>query len=205
MSLKIYTKNDLVEIVNRIKNEDVVFAMKTDTVYGLMSPINKKSVDRIYEIKKRDNKKALGIFINYEKYNQHIKSLIDKNKTDINQFDNLANKYWPGALTMIVNIVENTDYHILSQNNKLGIRVPKNELLLYILSNIDIGLAQTSCNISGEREVENYDELIEKFSDKIDFIVKTDDENMSNISSTIVDLSDNSFNILRQGNIIIND
>ena len=205
MSIKIYTKNDLEEIVYRLKNDNVVFAMKTDTVYGLICPINQKSIDRIYDIKNRDIKKPLGVFVNYDIYKQNIINIIDKNKTNISKFKNLADNYWPGALTILINILDNNNYKILANNNKLGIRVPKVKFLLDILSYIDIGLAQTSCNISGEPEVDNMSELIDKFSKKIDFIIENDDENISNTSSTIIDLTDNNFNILRQGNVVIND
>ena len=51
-------------VVKTLKEEGKVVALKTDTVYGLVcNALDKKAVEKIYEIKKRESKKPLSIFV----------------------------------------------------------------------------------------------------------------------------------------------
>lgn len=210
MKFKIYTIKDIDEICRLIKNNSAVFGMRTDTVYGMIcSAYDKKAIDRIYNIKNRDKNKPLGLFVDKKiLYNDEIKNIVDVNKFDYDLFYHLADKYWPGAITFILDKNINNQYlkHI-SDNDKIALRVPDNKIISDIINRIDIPLAQTSLNLSGDREVTTFDEMVKKFGDKLDFVIKSEEDDFvnDNISSTILEIDKSDYKIIRKGKIEIND
>lgn len=210
MKFKIYTIKDIDEICRLIKNNSAVFGMRTDTVYGMIcSAYDKKAIDRIYNIKNRDKNKPLGLFVDKKiLYNDEIKNIVDVNKFDYDLFYQLADKYWPGAITFILDKNINNQYlkHI-SDNDKIALRVPDNKIISDIINRIDIPLAQTSLNLSGDREVTTFDEMVKKFGDKLDFVIKSEEDDFvnDNISSTILEIDKSDYKIIRKGKIEIND
>lgn len=210
MKFKIYTIKDIDEICRLIKNNSAVFGMRTDTVYGMIcSAYDKKAIDRIYNIKNRDKNKPLGLFVDKKiLYNDEIKNIVDVNKFDYDLFYQLADKYWPGAITFILDKNINNQYlkHI-SDNDKIALRVPDNKIISDIINRIDIPLTQTSLNLSGDREVTTFDEMVKKFGDKLDFVIKSEEDVFvnDNISSTILEIDKSDYKIIRKGKIEIND
>lgn len=210
MKFKIYTIKDIDEICRLIKNNSAVFGMRTDTVYGMIcSAYDKKAIDKIYNIKNRDKNKPLGLFVDKKiLYNDEIKNIVDIEKFDYDLFYHLADKYWPGAITFIVDKnLKNQYLRYVSDNYKIALRAPDNKIILDIINKIDIPLAQTSLNISGDKEVTTFDELVEKFGDKLDFVIKCEEDCCvnDNISSTILEIDKSDYKIIRKGLIDIND
>src|SRR6201987_4754908 len=73
-----------------------VLGMPTDTFYGLAAdPVNLRAVERIYEIKSRSRHKPLSLLV--ESVDQAEE--LSRNVPDV--FYQLAEKYWPGPLTII--------------------------------------------------------------------------------------------------------
>src|SRR5947208_15625417 len=74
-----------------------VLGMPTDTFYGLAAdPVNLRAVERIYEIKSRSRHKPLCLLV--ERFAQA--EGLSRNVPEV--FHELADRYWPGPLTMIV-------------------------------------------------------------------------------------------------------
>lgn len=182
-------------VVKTLKEEGKVVALKTDTVYGLVcNALDKKAVEKIYEIKKRESKKPLSIFVkNIDEVEKYVDS---SNLTSYTK--RLMGKYWPGALTIIFKKKDGTLNHLSPNSDGIGIRIPNDKDLKYILDNIDFPLAQTSCNISGEKEYKNAFEIKEKLGKEIDLIVDGG-EITNNIPSTVLSLECNEPIILRDG------
>ena len=96
----------------------------------------------IYKLKKREKKKALilmGAEISQIYNYVHSVALSD--------FSELANKYWPGALTLIVPLADEKNLKFIP-NNSIGLRIPDSSMARLLIS--DSGpLATSSANISG--------------------------------------------------------
>lgn len=186
---------DLDLVVKTLKEEGKVVALKTDTVYGLVcNALDKKAVEKIYEIKKRESKKPLSIFI---KNIGEVEKYVDS--SNITSYSKrLMEKYWPGALTIIFKKKDESLNHLSANSGRIGIRIPNDKDLKYILDNVDFPLAQTSCNISGEKEYKNAIEIKEKLGLEIDLIVDGG-EITNNIPSTVLSLECNEPIILRDG------
>ena len=114
---------DYTKINNILKNDGVI-AFVTDTVWGIgCLPNSEKAVKRIYEIKHREAKKPL-ILMSYDIYPlfDYLKQPIEK------EAQKLVKKYFPGALTLVLEKSENTPDYITSNLSTVGIRVPNNEV-----------------------------------------------------------------------------
>ena len=188
---------DLDIVIKTLKEEGKVVAIKTDTVYGLVcNAFDKKATDKIYHIKNRESRKPLSIFI---KNSDEVKKYVDE--ANLTSFvKRITDKYWPGALTIVFKKKDGSFDNITSGVSSIGIRIPNDKDLLYILDNVDFPLAQTSCNISGEKEYKNADEIRKNLGDLVDLIVDGG-EVKDNIPSTILSVECNEPIILRDGAI----
>lgn len=201
------------KIEEEIKNiKDVltsggIVAVPTDTVYGLIcDATNEKAVKRLYQLKRRDLAKPIGIFV---KDKLSISSIIDLNAVDEKVMDKVneyMDKYWPGKLTIIFPKEEKTLQYInLQTKNSVAIRVPKVELLLKLMEEIDFPLAQTSCNVSNEKPY--YKKIDIEKNMKVDYVTDYGIELLSVelIASTIISIMGGEIKIIRRGDIDIED
>ncbi|MDD4076476.1 MAG: Sua5/YciO/YrdC/YwlC family protein, partial [Bacilli bacterium] len=97
--------------------------------------------------------------------------------------------YWPGPLTIILQ----------GNNEKLSFRMPDCPPALKIINHLGL-MATTSVNESGEQELNDYQEIKDRFGQAIDYFI-VDRWRFSGISSTVVDVSKNQIEIIRQGSI----
>ena len=113
----------------------------------------------------------------------------------------IMDKYWPGALTIIFKKSNIISDKVTSGFNTVGLRMPNSKIALQILNKFGL-MATTSVNLSGSSPLNNIDDIINNFSDEIDYLV-IDKQETSNVSSTVIDVSNGKYKILRQGDIVI--
>jgi len=167
----------------------------TDTVFGLGvvdDEFIEVGLNKIYSLKQRDSNKPISLLV------PSIDSVIDKIIFPI-EFKYLSS-YWPGALTVIFKKKSN-DYFSWTKRDTIGIRIPNSEVALKVLNHLG-PIATTSVNISGEKELNTIDEIVNEFKDSIDYIV-TDVSPLSKVPSTVVDISSGKLVILRCGEQVI--
>lgn len=186
--------------IKEILEHDGVIAFVTDTVWGIgCLPPSKKAVERIYEIKKRDKKKPLILMSDDI---QHLRKYVKPLSLASRE---IIDKYFPGAVTLVVNKSDNTPNYITSKLETVGIRVPANKTFANICKLVDgHTLATTSANISSEPPALSYDEAIKYMGDKVDYIVEDYGEMAQGHASTVVGVSPKGIQIFRQGDIVIN-
>ena len=97
----------------------------------------------IYQFKKRDRDKPL-ILMGSE-YKQLIDYVHESAKED---YENIASKYWPGALTMVIPASENQTSSLTGSVLTLGLRIP-NSFIAQSLMQETGPLLTSSANISG--------------------------------------------------------
>ncbi len=97
----------------------------------------------IYEYKKRDRNKPL-IMMGSE-YKQFIECVHESAKED---YENIATKYWPGALTMVIPSSGKQIETITSTDLTLGLRIPNSYVAQSLLKETG-PLLTSSANISG--------------------------------------------------------
>ena len=104
-----------------------------------------KFAEIIYEIKKRDRKKPL-ILMGAEN-----KQLIDYVHASAKKdYEKIASKYWPGALTMIIPVSEKKKSILTSLDFTLGLRIPNSNMAQSLIKETG-PLLTSSANISGTK------------------------------------------------------
>ena len=168
-----------------------VIIFPTDTVYGIGTKIfDTEGIKRIYDIKHRPLDKPLACLCASIKQIEEIAIVTPKARK-------LINKFLPGPLTVILNSKKEVEEKIGYKT--IGIRIPNSSLALDLLN--DNGpMLTTSVNDSGEVPFNEYDEIYDKYHSLVDMIYPSNLPS-SNLSSTVVLLKDDSFTILREGQI----
>lgn len=198
---KIFLQENASDAVSGTKDvlaQGGVVLYPTDTVYGLgADALNKEAVDTIRYIKGREDAKPLLVMVNgIDMLKQY--AVVGK------LAEQLTHKYWPGALTLILNCTNKKLLKILGgKDGKVGFRMPNNPFCLELLEDYPNPIISTSANISGKAQPSSVKEILEQLSDKarcIDLVID-DGEAIENKPSTIVDVSDNEIKVLRKGKV----
>jgi tRNA threonylcarbamoyl adenosine modification protein (Sua5/YciO/YrdC/YwlC family) len=182
-------EDNLQKAISCIKNEEVV-GIPTETVYGIgVDPLSQAAVDKIFNLKERDENKPLSILVH--SFHDLIKLKI------ISKVPEIVELYWPGPLTIIVESELNFADGVGTKNpNSIGVRVPDNELTLELLKKTG-PLAVTSANISGQEDITNERDAEALFGDKIGHYLQG--SALHGSGSTIVDFRDEEFKVIREG------
>ena len=188
-------EKDIIDVLNN----GGVIAYVTDTVWGLgCLPDNEKAVKKIYEIKKREAQKPL-ILMSNEVYN-----LLEYVKPLPKAAHHLIKKYFPGALTIVVEKSEKTPDYITSSMPTVGIRVPDNEVFKRICEIIPGHvLATTSANLSHQPSAKSYEQAYENMHDLADLVIEDYGYTCKGLESTVCGVFDDGIKIFRQGAIKI--
>ena len=97
----------------------------------------------IYKFKKRDRNKPLILMGSEQK--QLIDYVHESAKKD---YENIASKYWPGALTIVIPASEKQTVNLTSNDLTIGLRIP-NSYMAQSLLRVTGPLLTSSANISG--------------------------------------------------------
>ncbi|MBC8550394.1 MAG: threonylcarbamoyl-AMP synthase [Candidatus Brocadiales bacterium] len=164
-----------------------IVAFPTETVYGLgVCSDNSAAIDNLYRVKQRSRDKKLPIMIakpeDVTKFVRHIPPTAEK----------LISAFWPGPLTIILE---------LDDKSTVGLRNPDNRVIRDLIRAVEIPIASTSANISGMAPAIDAQQVVTNFSDKIDVILDGGPAEAGN-PSTIVKISEDTFEIIRHGVIV---
>jgi L-threonylcarbamoyladenylate synthase len=188
---------ELIDFVVKSLNAGNVVALPTDTFYGLaVDPVNLSAVDRIYEIKTRARHKPLSLLISEVAQAYELARSLDT------AFDRLAEKFWPGPLTIIVKAGGKLPLRVTANTGNLALRVPEAAIPRAIVARLGLPITATSANLSGLPECAYATAVREQLGDKIPLIVDGGPTPRT-MPTTIIDLSGggNSWMILREGAI----
>ena len=183
-------------VVNRL-NAGQVIALPTDTFYGLaVDPVNLRAVDRIYEIKTRARHKPLSLLISEVEQAYELARSLDS------AFDRLAEKFWPGPLTIVVKAGSKLPLRVTANTGNVALRVPEAAIPRAVVAKLGLPITATSANLSGYPECSYADDVRIQLGDKLPLIVDGGPTPRTT-ATTIVDLSHggNSWMILREGAI----
>ena len=168
------------KIIKRL-NENKIVIMPCDTIYGICALANEANKKKLENIKKRDQSKSFIILCTKDT----ARELVADNCPET------VYNFWPAPLTVIVNSAK--------KNERIAIRVPKNKKLEKILESVG-AIYSTSVNISGEKSINDVDEIISAFSQSVD-VIAYDKTSKQTEESTILDVSCYPFKIIREGSI----
>lgn len=194
---KLLTPQDITEALDLIQSGQLV-ALPTETVYGLFGlALNDKVVQSIYDVKHRSPEHALNL--NISNYAQM--KLFSQNQPKY--LEKLYNKFMPGSLTIILEANEKVPSLVNNGMTTVGFRVPDNPTTLEIMRQTG-PLVGPSANLTGNPSPKTAQDVLRDLDGQIAAIL-ADDESISGIDSTIVDLTGKTPIILRQGALTLEE
>ncbi|HOX60871.1 MAG TPA: L-threonylcarbamoyladenylate synthase [Candidatus Magasanikbacteria bacterium] len=199
--MKIVAAKNFEEIKNELRNSDSVFIYPTETCYGIgADATDAEVVRRIYEIKKRPNDKSAIILVSDMQMAEKYAEFGDKARE-------LANKFWPGALTLVLPARAGSDLapELISDSGEVAMRISGYILAKKIVEFVGRPIVSTSANISGGKNIYKSSEINAVFSSANpapDFFID-DGDLVENSPTTLLRVRGGEVEVLRQGGVVI--
>jgi len=174
--------------------EGGVIAFPTDTSYGLgADPFNDAAVRQIFAIKGRPETKPILLLVNSMEMAGRVAALSDRATA-------LAERFWPGPLTMILPARENVPSVVTAGTGTVGIRWGDAPFTQRLIGAFDRPITATSANRAGMPSTITASEVRKQLGDSIDMII--DGGTLpSRGGSTLLDLTAVPARLLREGPI----
>lgn len=165
----------------------------TDTVWGLgCDATNADAVDKLYELKKRAESKAMICIVpNFKMLQQYVEEVPEMAYDILKYSTKPTTIVYPNAIRVAENII--------AEDGSLGIRVIRSTFASNLLKKFKKPIASTSANISGEPTPTTFKEISEEVKSKVDYIVPLQFEDKKAPPSTVIKLDlDGKVQILRK-------
>ena len=163
----------------------------TETFYGLGgNALDQSAVERVFACKQRPVEKSLLILI---KKDWVLDFAVVEGKAE-----NLIDKFWPGALTIVLPAKNNLPDFLRGPGNTIAVRHSPSKSVDELLGILDKPLIGTSANLSGQPSCQTVDETYKQLGHSVDFWL---DGGLTKggLPSTLVDASEPDFRIVREG------
>lgn len=137
----------------------------TDTIWGIgCDATNAEAVRRVYEIKRREDSKALICLVDSDNRLQRYVKDVPNVAWDLIEY---ATK----PLTIIFDGARNLAPNLLAEDGSIGIRVTREEFSRQLCYRFQKAVVSTSANISGQPSPANFSEISDEIKNAVDYIV----------------------------------
>ena len=188
--LKVDCNKEGIEKTFQVIKKGGIVVFPTDTVYGIgCNPYNANAVEKIYEIKSREKIKSLPVLaysLDTVKEIARIDTFTEK----------IIKKYWPGPLTLILELTDKKLKKSLNLDNKIAVRIPDSKCTLKLLEKCGL-LVGTSANISGSPPSTDPKECLKNITNYDVFL--NGGTITSKGESTIIEIENEEIKIIRKG------
>jgi len=182
-----------------IINRGGLVVFPTETVYGIgADALNDAAVDKIFKAKGRPQDNPLIVHIAELDELYCLASEVPK-KAEL-----LAERFWPGPLTMILYKRKILSDKITAGLNTAAIRLPVNKIALALIRESKKPIAAPSANTSGSPSPTEASHVIEDLMGKVDMIIDGGSTYIG-LESTVVDMTGDIPMILRPGGVTLED
>jgi L-threonylcarbamoyladenylate synthase len=172
-----------------------VVAFPTDTFYGLgADPFNLAAVSEIFRIKRRTADRPLPLLVD------SIDQAVELAHRPPKLFFTLAEKFWPGALTLVVPASRQIPLKVTANTGKVGLRWPLAPFVVALIAAVQRPLTGTSANLSDRESCSTADEVDCQIGDVVPLIL---DGGLTRggVASTVVELTGETGRIVRPGGV----
>lgn len=194
MTTRIYTDDsDARERAASVVSHGGVIAFRTDTFYGLgANPLDANALALINELKGREGKPIL-VLISDE---SHARRLI----TETRLFRTLAERYWPGPLTLVAPARVGLPEPLTAGTRSVGVRLPRDEDVRRIVAECGGALTATSANTTGRQPARTAAQAAAYFPSGLSLVVDGG-EVRAEQPSTVLDVTGRAPRLIREGAI----
>lgn len=192
------TSENIIKAAKYLQQGNIV-AFPTETVYGLGADgLNPIAVTRIFEAKKRPAFNPLILHVSSMEMVKRVAHIDNEIVT------RLTDKFWPGALTIILRKKDIVPYIVTSGLDTVAVRMPNNQVALKLIEELGNPIAAPSANSFGRLSPTNASHVAKQLESKVDIIL--DGGNCTiGIESTIIEITDSVNYLLRPGGIARED
>ncbi len=199
METKLFKSEHDIPAAAEILRQGGLLGIPTETVYGLgANALNEEAVKGIFEAKGRPQDNPLILHIPHvdwlERYCENVPQ----------EAYLLAEKFWPGPLTLILPKKEIVPLRTTGGLSTVGVRMPDHPLTLEIIRQADVPVAAPSGNTSGRPSPTKAEHMLEDMQGKIHGIFDGGACRVG-VESTIVDLTVTPPRLLRPGGLSLED
>lgn len=187
-----YKQSEIENAVNALY-EGKVILYPTDTIWGLgCDATNSEAVEKIFNIKKRSDRKSMLVLIAYPNMlQQYVKTVPEIAWELVDASDK--------PLTIIYPEAKNLASNLIGEDSSIGIRIVNDRFCQDLIKRFKKPIVSTSANISGSKSPAIFDEIEEEIKAAADHIVlwRQDDLQPASASSIIKLESNGVFSIIR--------
>ncbi len=151
----------------------------TDTIWGIgCDATNVEAINKIFEIKKRDQNKSMIILVESEK---RLQDLVEVPEMAWEIME-LSEK----PVTLIYDDPTGLPKEMLAEDGSIGIRLVKDLFLKKIITKLNKPLVSTSANFSGEKSPMKFSDISKEIVNSVDYVVEEDHDQISEYSGSSV-------------------
>jgi L-threonylcarbamoyladenylate synthase len=167
-----------------------VGVIPTDTIYGIVgSALDKKTVERIYKLRKRNAKKPFIILI-------PSVSALGKFGVKLNKYHKaFLNEAWPGPISVVLSVAGKKYAYLHRGKNSLAFRIPASPQLQALLKKTG-PLVAPSANWEGKKPAETIQEAQRFFGPNVEFYM--DSGRVKSNPSALIDFTGKAPIVLRK-------
>ena len=156
-------EDDIRNAVETMRKGGVIL-YPTDTIWGIgCDATNAEAVRRVYDIKRRDDSKALICLVDSDaRLQRYVRNVPDVAWQIINCADNPTTLILDGA----VNLAEN----LIAEDGSIGIRITNEPFSKELCYRFQKAIVSTSANISGEPAAQNYGDIAPEILEAVDYV-----------------------------------
>lgn len=169
--------------------EGGVGIIPTDTIYGLVgSALLPDTVDRIYQLKRRDKNRPLVVLIS--DIDQMEQFGIELSERLLTQLES----YWPGAYSIILPTIDDQFEYLSRNTDAIAFRLPDNEELRELIRETG-PIVAPAAHVDGTAPATTIAEARKHFGTDVDFYI--DGGELSGKPSTLIEFDGEEVHILR--------
>ena len=183
-------EDDIKKAVECMRKGGVIL-YPTDTVWGIgCDATNAEAVKRVYEIKQREDSKALICLVDSDARMQRY----FRNVPDVawQLIDSLKEATDAKPTTLILDGAINLAPNLIAEDGSLGIRITNEPFSKELCFRFQKAIVSTSANISGEPAAQNYCDIDPRILEAVDYVCwSRRQEHKPHTPSSIIKLQEN--------------
>ncbi len=170
------TQKDIAEDIRQavqVLREGGLILYPTDTIWGIgCDATNADAVRRVYELKQRDDSKALVCLVdNANRMQRYLRQVPDV-AWDLVEF---AEK----PLTLILDGAVNLPPSVIAEDGSIAMRVTRERISQELCYRFQKAIVSTSANLSGEASPANFTEIAEEIKQGVDYVMRSRQNDLS--------------------------
>ncbi len=167
----------------------------TETFYGIAAdPFNAEAVERIYRVKGRIASKPLALIASDRRAFARLSPMMTP------ELNALADRFWPGSLTIALEVGARLSPLLIGPSRKLGIRIPPPCPARELAQRAGGLITATSANLSGGLDPDRIEKISPDLLTSVDLVIDSG-PSPGGTPSTLVEISEDGCRVIREGAI----